>query len=154
MFFLMAHCSTCGENTDGTSGVFSQKEARWSGGVQVECWLYNEHYSAQMAVQRGLSVQGPETLWLDFPCVAILLCPWMVSLFLHLPFYCSETVQWISFSYWIQEIWFLFNAYMRGPVIMTFISREGQIQPYIVGCSVLVWHDQYSMTSWSVLLFL
>lgn len=30
--------------------------------VQVECWLYNNHYSAQMAVQRGLSEHGPETL--------------------------------------------------------------------------------------------
>lgn len=30
-----------------------------------------------MAIQRGLSVLGPETLWLDFPCVAFLLCPWI-----------------------------------------------------------------------------
>lgn len=44
--------------------------------VEVECWLYNNHYSAEMAIQRGLSVWGPETPWLDFPCVAILLCPW------------------------------------------------------------------------------
>lgn len=62
MFFLMARCSTCGGNTDGTSGVFSRKERGGVEGLQVECWLYNEHYSAQMAVQRGLSVQGPETL--------------------------------------------------------------------------------------------
>lgn len=48
-----------------------------SRGVEVECSLYNNHYSAEMAIQRGLSVLGPETLWLDFPCVAILLCPWV-----------------------------------------------------------------------------
>lgn len=60
--------------------------------LQVECRLYNNHYSAQMAVQRGLSVHGPETLWLDSPCVAIFLCAWMVSLFLHFPLDCSETL--------------------------------------------------------------
>lgn len=67
--------SACGENIDGASGVFSPKGARWSGGVQVECWLDNEHYSAQKAVQRGLSVQGPlskkKVLGLDFPCLTL-----------------------------------------------------------------------------------
>lgn len=50
-----------------------------SRGVEVECWPYNNHYSAEMAIQRGLSVLGLETLWLDFPCVAILLCPWITG---------------------------------------------------------------------------
>lgn len=63
----------CAENTNGTTGVFPGTER----GVEVECWLYNNHYSAEMAIRRGLSVLGPDTLWLDFPCVAILLCPWM-----------------------------------------------------------------------------
>lgn len=49
-----------------------------AGGVEVECWLYNNHYSAEMAIWRGLSVLGPETLWLDFPCVAILPRPRIV----------------------------------------------------------------------------
>lgn len=61
------------ENTNGTSDVFPGTEQ----GVEVECWLYNNHYSAEMAIRRGLSVLGPETLWLDFPCVAILFCPWI-----------------------------------------------------------------------------
>lgn len=30
-----------------------------------------------MAIQKGLSVLGPETLWLDFPSVGILFYPWI-----------------------------------------------------------------------------
>lgn len=33
-----------------------------SRGVEVEYWLYNNHYSAEMAIRRGLSVLGPEGL--------------------------------------------------------------------------------------------
>lgn len=140
MLFLMAGCRTCGENTDGTWDVFSRKGARWSGGVQVECWLYNEHYSAQMAVQRGLSVQRPETQWLDFPCVAIVLSPWTERN------NCSCSSRWIALKQFNEsplvigfreETGFLFNANMWDSVMMTFISRGSQLQPHIVGCSVL-----------------
>lgn len=56
-------------------------ECRWdrrrlfrksAGGLEVECRPYNNHYSAEMAIWRRLSVPRPETPWLDFPRVAIL----------------------------------------------------------------------------------
>lgn len=143
MLFLMARCSACGENTDGTSGLFSQKGARWSGGAQVECWLCNEYYSAQMAVHWGLSVQGPQTLGLH-----IWLCPWMLSLFLHLPD-CSETVQWFSS---VIGLWFLFNADMWGPVVMIHFKGKSNTASYCWRFSTEIWHPEAFCSSFNFLM--
>lgn len=81
----VARCASCGEYQQD----FRHLSGNWvpvgggGGGVEVECWLYNNHYSAEMAIRRGLSVLGPETLWLDFPRVAILL----LSLDLSVPLF-------------------------------------------------------------------
>lgn len=64
---------------------------RKGGGGAVECWPYNNHYSAEMAIRRGLSVLGLETPWLDFPCVALLLCLWIaVACYSPFEYFCRQ----------------------------------------------------------------
>ncbi len=76
-----------------------------SKGVEVECCLYNNHYLAEMAIRRGLSVLGPETLWLDFPCVAILLCLWIFLCHCSPFFLCKFLKQFNRnpIGHWIQR---------------------------------------------------
>lgn len=77
------------ENTNGTP--FKQWSSREEGGGAVECWPYNNHYSAEMAIRRGLSVLGLETPWLDFPCVALLLCLWIaVACYSPFEYFCRQ----------------------------------------------------------------